>query len=334
MTAQETNKMIETLPLVWVSYSHHAPAVFIQDKDETAKVVERNAMESKSAKVNIRVIPEGFRKELDRCGAKIYNILREFAVLQDGGNKYAIPIKLWNKVEAEIAENMKEYNLAKARLLEAGASGELESIKQRDLQEKYPLVGPHSVDQLNGMFWLDYRLSAELESESVKSALQSFSEDFRAALEQQIREDERKTASEQASTIENKALSEIFDTLKLVAQKLGGEDTEKVKLKNIREKIARVVEVLPHFNVMNDKRVSDLIDSVNKNLGGFVEAEVREDDALRKLYAAFAKTTLEQNGQEVPPPAPKKVKAPEAPAEESKAEESPASDAPLAGVFG
>jgi len=219
--------------------------------------------------------------------------------------------------------------------LEAAESGELEAIKQRDLQEKYPLVGPHSVDQLNGMFRLDYRLSAELESESVKSALQSFSEDFREALEQQIREDERRTAAEQAKTIEGKALSEIFDTLKVVAEKLGGGDADGVKLKNIREKIQRVVEVLPHFNVLNDKRVFDLIDSLNKNLGGFVESEVRENDALRKLYAAFAKTTLEQNGQEVPSPAPKKAKE-ESPAEdEPKAEEVPAeaSDAPLAGVF-
>lgn len=339
MTAQENNKMIESLPLVWVSYSHHAPAVFIQDKDETAKVVERNSMESKSAKVNIRVIPQGFRAALDSCGARIYNLLREYAVLQDGGNKYAIPIKLWNKVETEITENIKEYNLAKARLLEAAASGELESIKQRDLQDKYYLVGAHTVDQLNGMFWLDYRLSAKLESESVKTALEDFSAEFRATLERQIRDDERKTATEQAEAIGGKALTEIFDTLKIVAEKLGGKDVDGLKLKNIREKIARVVDILPHFNVTNDKRVSDLIEGIQKHLGGFEESEVREDDALRKVYADFAKTTLEANGVPVPPPVERKPKADagkaevsEAPVEETKAEEAPVA-APLAGAF-
>ncbi len=221
-------------------------------------------------------------------------------------------IAINNKARKLFKENTLAWSDRKARLLPSNLFSELSktladlkdqhSTHVEEFLNNYDHYISEAQSSLNGLFNIkDYPSLSELQDKfKFDYSFDPLSDpkDFRCSidesLKQQIQEDIKRRTEEKYNAAINKLWLQLSDVIAKFNEKLADEDA---KFKNtLVYNITNLVDLLPSLNVMDDPKLNDIANRINKELCVFDPESLRHDKDVRKQAVDSSKEILDTIG--------------------------------------
>jgi len=244
------------------------------DKQISQEVLYQHSAKDEAGSFSKRLVNKDCLKEISRIMNQARNYYKEKTLAWEDGKFRLLPVKF----ATEFMEKMREYE------------AELD-IAVKDFINSYDEYKEQAKDMLNGMYNEgDYPSTRDLvEKFSLKHEFQNISdpEDFRCEVSDEIKEQIRsnmKNQLEEKYTDSMKRLYErIYDVIKNFNEKLK-ESLERDDFRFFKAMITNIedlVAILPDMNLMDDEKLTEMTDLIQKEICRFDIKELKHSKESR-----------------------------------------------------
>ena len=257
----------------------------VMAKDATAAL--RTANDAETSYVNIARYPTVNVKTLTSAAGSIRSLFNKEATRL--GEYYVVPMALIPKFKAELDARIAEYEAEISKLILAAENGDMIRNLERENGELFSQIPKvPTAEQIRHDFGVEVTFEADLTSELVQGAMKLFTDQTREELVKEIEGQKEEIAKRMVNQANAKPMAELRDLIESVLVQAGkrGDDLKGVQWKSIVDKIQRVTEVMPAYNLTGDTTVAKLLEDARVRFSGLTK-EVLKDNAQARDQAAI-----------------------------------------------
>lgn len=256
----------------------------------TATTAQVNAeKEVKEGKYRIQRIPEGVAKPINNKGSEISNHFQKYGI-QLGKGLFGIPLAILPKFKMELDAMIQERSLMVAKLAELSETGELARLVianagkcSDEVASKIP-----SPLEIRESYSVEVNVKVDFNDAGCAKAMQVMSDELKNQLRSEVEESAKRESADQMSAINGKIVDAVRDLVKDINDRCSRAD-KGTQWKTMVDKVKKIVEVLPAYNVLGNPELDNMIKSVSEKFGKLTSDDLKDSAVVRAETIAGAK---------------------------------------------
>ena len=276
------------IPVAFYTLSISGKSDNVNSKGLDAEITENKGADSDAIRTLISIIPKPYSKPIVSVGGKIRNHFEKNGI-RLGKTLYGIPLAVLPAFKNELDKMMQEYQLHVSKLIEIAEDGSLRDIVIKsagdmasDVAGKIP-----SADDIRNGYGVDVRVKVNFNDGNVQKALQVLSDDLKNQLREEVEASAKKDNADKVNAVSAKIVDAVRELVKDVNERC--KKAEKgTQWKTMVDKVKRIVEILPAYNVLGNPELDKMIASVSEKFGKLSTDDLKEDAKVREDAIAGA----------------------------------------------
>lgn len=268
------------LPVMFYSLSISGRSAKANVKTLSRDLEDKAGASSGTVTTLVTRIPDQWAQPIKSTESSIRNLFKKNAIQM--GEYFAVPIKTLPKFESELTTLRQAYSVYFANLVRDTENGELAKVLAMQSGSNIDKIKVPTLEEIESGYGIKIYQKADLESESVKSAMATLTEELREHMRKSVEESEKAVNAERLGAVTSLIVGTVKEFVNDVKTRCSSKDTKGLHFKSMIDRIEHIVNVLPDFNVTENQALSDLIASVKEKFSHLDKDVLKEDENARK----------------------------------------------------
>lgn len=276
------------IPVAFYTLSISGKSDNVNSKGLDAEITENKGADCDAVRTLISIIPKVYSKPIVSVGGKIRNHFERNGI-RLGKTLYGIPLTVLPAFKMELDKLMQEYQLHVSKLIEIAEDGTLQDIVLKSAGDLAGEVAGRipSADDIRSGYGVDVRVKVNFNDGNVQKALQILSDDLKSQLRKEVEESTAKDNADKVNAVSSKIVDAVRELVKDINERC--KKAEKgTQWKTMVDKVKRIIDVLPAYNVLGNPELDKMIASVNEKFGKLSTDDLKEDAKIREEAIAGA----------------------------------------------
>lgn len=277
------------IPVAFYTVSISGKSDNANAKGLDAEIADNKGTDADAVRTLVSIIPKVYSKPITSIGGKIRNHFERNGI-RLGKTLYGIPLAVLPAFKMELDKMMQEYQLHVAKLVEIAENGTLRDVVIKsagdvanEIADKIP-----SADDIRNGYGVDVRVKVNFNDGNVQKAMQILSDDLKSQLRQEVEESTKKDNADKVNAVSSKIVDAVRELVKDINERCAKAE-KGTQWKTMVDKVKRIVDVLPAYNVLGNPELDKMIASVREKFGKLTTEDLKESDKTREEAITNAK---------------------------------------------